>query len=256
MMNATEKQEVAILYSGGSDSLALFALAYLGRHPAFPRCRRIHLLHMLNAMSRFHHFPKRRYEVASKILEKQTPVYGDSSRAETLLLELDCGRLWQGLWLDSYEELMPRFNGKNLVCVACKLAMHARAILYCVRHLVPLLYAGYAKKQSFYPEQRPVFMDRVAELSQEFGISTQFPLYEEFDSEDVSRHFLEDTGLPSTGGGERKCLFCQTLSTAGEDDIAAYLDHMIPRVKQYIELKLAGQLKDAAACFPPGNKTS
>ncbi len=251
-MDIMEKQEVAILFSGGTDSLALYALSYLGRHPSFPRCRRIHLLHMLNGMSRFHDFPKQRYRVASKILKKQTPFYEDHAPPDALLMELDCGRLWQGLWLDWYEELMPKFNGKNLICVACKLAMHTRAIIYCVTHLVPMLYAGYTRKQSNYPEQRPVFMDRVAELSQEFGITTQFPLYEEFDSEDISRHFLEDAGLPSTGGGERKCLFCQTLTTAQEEDIAAYMDYMIPRLKRYVEYRLSGQIREAAACFPPG----
>ncbi len=247
-----EKQEVAILYSGGRDSLSLHAMAFLGKHPAFPRCRRIHLLHMLNGMSRFHSFPYRRHEQSLKILKKQVPP--SSNIPESLYLELDCGRLWQGLWLDSYEELMPRFNGRNMVCVACKLAMHARAIIYCIRYLVPRLYAGYTAKQSQYPEQRPVFMNGVAKLSENFGIITCFPLYNEFDTEDIARHFLEDAGLPSTGGGERKCLFCQTLTTAGEADIAEYLDYMIPVLTRYIECRLSGQVKDAAACFPPGNR--
>ena len=246
-----DKQEIAILFSGGRDSLALYALGFSGRHPEFPRCRRIHLLHMLNGMSRFHTFPEQRFQTARAILERQVPV--SANIPESLYLELDCGRLWQGLWLDRYEALMPMFGGKNLVCVACKLAMHVRAILYCVRHLVPQLYAGYTLKQAVYPEQRPVFMDRVAGLSEDFGIKTLFPLYNEFQAEETARHFLEDAGLPSTGGGERKCLFCQTLSTAGEDDIAAYMDHMIPQLVNYMELKISGNIRDAAACFPPGN---
>ena len=246
-----ERQEIAILFSGGRDSVALYSLGFSGRHPAFPRCRRIHLLHMLNGMSRFHLFPEQRFCVVRDILEMQAPV--SSNIPESLFIELDCGRLWQGLWLDRYEALMPRFGGKNLVCVACKLSMHVRAILYCVRHLVPQLYVGYTVKQAVYPEQRPVFMDRLASLSEQFGISTHFPLYDEFESEETARHFLEDAGLPSTGGGERKCLFCQTLTTAGEDEIAAYLDHMTPMLRQYMEYKISGQLREAAACFPPGN---
>ncbi len=255
-MVSMEKQEIAILFSGGRDSLALYALGYLGSHPAFPRSRRIHLLHMLNGMSRFHSFPRQRFAVTSEILAKQEPLSSPDSVPESLFVELDCGRLWQGLWLDIYELLMPRFNGKNLVCVACKLAMHARAILYCVRNLVPLLYVGYTKKQSQYPEQRPVFMDKVADLSRSFGITTHFPVYDEFDTEDSARHFLEDSGLPSTGGGERKCLFCQTLTTAGEEDIGDYMDYMIPRLKDYIKYRLSGQIRAAAGCFPPGNTSS
>ncbi len=245
-----ERQDMAILFSGGSDSLALYSLAMAGSLPGIPRPRNIHLLHMLNGMGRFPDFPKNRLKVAKTILEAQLPAKEDIP--ETCYIELDMGRLFQGLWLDRYEELMPRFNGKNLVCVACKLAMHTRAIIYCVQNYVPLFLAGYAKKQSFFPEQTRVFMELVSGLSEKFGIRTAFPLYEEFNSELVSRHLLEDFGLPSTGGGERKCLFCQTLTTARGKDIKAFLLEMIPKTEQYIDHRLAFRVKEAAEIFPPG----
>jgi hypothetical protein len=172
---------------------------------------------------------------------------------QTLLVELDMGRLFQGLWLDRFEELMPKYNGKNLVCVACKIAMHTRAIIYCIENLVPTLVTGYAKRQEYYPEQTPVFMEKIAEFSKHFGVQSRFPVYDEFDEEMVTRQVLEDFGLPSTGGGERKCLFCQTLTTATENEIGSYLDDMIPKVTQYIEHRQAGRIKEAAAIFPPGN---
>jgi len=245
-----DRQDLAILFSGGSDSLALYAMAMTGSSSGLPRPRTIHLLHMLNGMARFPDFPARRLEISRQILEAQIPE--KEQIPETKFLSLDMGRLFQGLWLDRYEEIMPRFNGKNLVCVACKLGMHARAIIYCISNYVPLLLAGYTAKQSFFPEQTNAFMDRVSALSKRFGVTTVFPVYEEFDSEQVSRHFLEDLGLPSTGGGEQKCLFCQTLSTAGEEDIAQYLDEMIPDVERYMEYRLASRIKDAAGVFPPG----
>jgi len=65
----------------------------------------------------------------------------------------------------------------------------------------------------------------------------------------ITRHFLEDHGLPSTGGGERKCLFSQTRTTATEKEIEIYLDDMIPVVNKYIESRLEGRLKDSARCF-------
>jgi hypothetical protein len=254
-----EKMELAIMFSGGTDSLALYALASLGHHPDLPRPRHIHLLHMLNGMSRFHDFPRQRFEAARQILAKQVPLSDmlspDSAvkLPEALMVELDMGRLFQGLWLDLYEEYMPRYNNKNLVCVACKVAMHTRAIIYCIENFVPHLVAGYARRQEYYPEQTPVFMDRIAEFSSSFGIRTYFPVYEEFEDEVITRHLLEDLGLPSTGGGERKCLFCQTLTTATEIEIGNYLDDMLPLVKKYIELRQAGRIKEAANCFPPGN---
>ncbi len=247
-----DNYELAVLFSGGTDSLALYALATAGHHPDIPRPRRIHLLHMLNGMSRFHDFPRNRYEVGRDILERQ---FADGARLpRNDMEELDMGRLFQGLWLDRYEKLMPRYNGKNLVCVACKLAMHARAILYCMENFLSLLLVGYTKKQNYFPEQTPEFMDKVSELSAHFGINTIFPLYEECDNELVTRHILEDFGLPSTGGGERKCLFCQTLSTATEREIGHYLDDMVPRLIDYLEKRMAGRVREAAHCFLPGNQ--
>ncbi len=245
-----EKQDVAILYSGGKDSLALYAVASFGVHPEITKARKVHLLHMLNGMGRFPEWPRKRYEIASKILRRQVPL--DDDPLQSTYIELDTGRLFQGLWLDWYEDLMPKYGGKNLVCVACKLAMHAKAILYCMEHYVPLLLVGYTRKQGHYPEQTPTFMDKLVELSQHFGIKTMFPLYDEFGDEDSARHFLEEFGLPSTGGGERKCLFCQTKTSATEKEIGSYLDDMIPVVRRYMAMKIGRNIKGAAECFPPG----
>jgi hypothetical protein len=245
-----EKQELAILFSGGTDSLSLYALAAVGVHPEIPRPRRIHLLHMLNGMGRFPSFPERRFRVSERILSAQVP--DSEGMPQATYVELDMGRLFQGLWFDRYEELMPRYGGKNLVCVACKLAMHVKAIVYCIEMLTPILLVGYARKQGYFPEQTKAFMDRISGFSDNFGIRTRFPVYEDFSDEAVTRHLLEEFGLPSTGGGERKCLFCQTLTTATEKETGQYLDDMIPRLSEYVEHKLAGRVRDAASCFPPG----
>ncbi len=245
-----EPQDIAIMYSGGTDSLAVYALAAAGHSPDLPPARKIHLLHMRNGMERFPDFPRTRYEVAKKILRNQ--VSDPATFTDSSMVELDMGRLFQGLWLDRYEELMPRYNGKNLVCVACKLAMHTRAILYCNKHFVGILLTGYTKKQSYYPEQTAVFMDKITAFGERFGVKTRFPVYDAFAEQLANRHYLEEFGLPSTGGGERKCLFCQTLTTATETEIGMYLDDMIPRVIDYMEHHLAGRISEAAAVFPPG----
>jgi hypothetical protein len=253
------QQDMTVLFSGGTDSLALYALAAAGHHPDLRRPRRIHLLHMLNGMSRFHTFPRERFDIAQRILTKRV-VHSSANLSdrqdqlpEALMVELDMGRLFQGLWLDYYEELMPRYNGKNLVCVACKVAMHTRAVIYCLENYVPLLVTGYAKRQEYYPEQTPVFMEKMAFFSEHFGIHSRFPVYDDFDDQQTTRQVLEDFGLPSTGGGERKCLFCQTLTTATEKEIGRYLDDMIPKVIDFVEHRQAGRVKEAAAVFPPGN---
>lgn len=242
-------KDSAILFSGGSDSLALYAMSFAGSHSSVPKSGTIHLLNMLNGMSRFPHFTKNRLDTARAILESRFP--GDKP-PESLLLEIDTGRLFQGLWLDRYEELMPRYNGKNLVCVACKVAMHTKAIIYCLENGVKLLMAGYTKKQSYYPEQTQTFMDGMGFFSEKFGIKTTYPVYEDFSDESISRHFLEDQGLPSTGGGERKCLFSQTYTTATEKETGRYLSDMLPVLEEYIKYTIAGEPKSAAECFRPG----
>ncbi|MBU2551668.1 MAG: hypothetical protein KKB20_24870 [Proteobacteria bacterium] len=245
-----KREPLAILFSGGTDSVSLYALAAIGRHSDVPRPSRIHLLHMLNGMSRFHAFPEARFRVAERIIKSQAPETDPVPEAD--YVELDMGRLFQGLWLDWYEDLMPRYGGKNLVCAACKLGMHVKAIIYCRQHSIPLLLVGYAEKQDYYPEQTRAFMDRIAAFSESFGVATRFPLYEDFAEDMVTRHLLEEFGLPSTGGGERKCLFCQTRTTATEAEIGAYVEDMLPRLREYVEHKLAGRIKEAAQCFPPG----
>jgi hypothetical protein len=122
-----------------------------------------------------------------------------------------------------------------------------------MENYIPRLVTGYAKRQEYYPEQTPVFMEKIANFSMVFGIRTHFPVYEDLEDEMITRHILEDLGLPSTGGGERKCLFCQTLTTATEMEIGQYLDDMLPLVKKYIELRQEGRIREAANCFPPGN---
>lgn len=238
-------QPVAILFSGGTDSLALFAMSAFGNHHLVPKADSIHLLTMLNGMSRFPRFTANRFQAARELMEAQSPV----PLPETVRVELDSGRLFQELWLDRYETLMPRYGGKNLVCVACKLAMHTRAILYCMAHGVPEVLAGYTQKQSYYPEQTPAFMDRMSAFSQGFGIRTRFPVYTDFSDTFTCRHYLEDQGLPSTGGGERKCLFSQTETTATETQTAAYLDDMIPKAQAYIRSRYNGDIRNAAATF-------
>lgn len=241
--------DTAILFSGGTDSLALYAMSFTGNHRKVPKSERIHLLNMLNGMSRFPHFTRNRFDTAKNILESRTK---KDKSPESVFVELDSGRLFQGLWLDRYEELMPMYNGKNLVCVACKAAMHTKAIIYCIENGIKVLMVGYTKKQSYYPEQTPTFMDTLCAFSESFGIGTIYPVFEDFSEETVTRHYLEDQGLPSTGGGERKCLFSQTYTTATEKETGEYLSDMLPVLGEYIRYVISGDTKAAADCFRPG----
>jgi len=241
------KQDLAILFSGGPDCLSLYVLAALGKIHDVPSPRMIHLVHMLNRMVRFPDAPRERFKAVVKILEGQVPPTEPLPAAS--FIELDMGRLLQELWLLKHEELMPRYGGKNLVCVACHLAMNIRAVIYCVEHAVPNLLVGYSKKQSSCPHQSEIFLNRIADFSECFGVITRFPLYNDFDKESIPKLFLADHGLPSDNGGKGNCLFSEAITTATEREVAAYLDDMLPRMSSYVESRLEGRSKDSASCF-------
>ena len=250
MTDLTARYPIAIMFSGGSDSLALLSMAYKGQLKGITPPTDIHLLYMLNGMSRFPSFPRERYRIAKELLESQ--ITESNEKPEVHYMELDTARLFQGLWIDHYEELMPRHDNRNLVCVACKVAMHTRSIIYCVENQIDTFITGYAKKQEYYPEQTATFMNRLREFSQLFGVDTRYPVFEDFTDSTVVRHYLEDRGLPSAAGGERDCMFSQTYTTAEEHHTAAYLDDMLPVVSKYLDFTFKGDVKSATACFPPG----
>jgi hypothetical protein len=241
------KQELAILFSGSVDSLALYALSAVGRHPDIPRPRKMHLLCMQNGASRFMAFPFERFKTAEKTLKAQAP--STEPVPESSFIELDTARLFQRLWIDQCEELTPQYNNKNLVCTACMLAMHTRAVIYCVERLVPLVIASCSGNQSCCPQQNETFVTKVMNFSYNFGITTRFPLNSDFDDETALKNLLEDNGLPANNGGERKCLFAQTITTATEKELESYLDAMLPHLNKYVESRLEGKIRDAAECF-------
>lgn len=245
-----QTKPIAIMFSGGADSLSLLSMAATGTLKGIEPPTEIHLMYMLNGMSRFPSFPRERVRVARELLTAQ---YGRKKKLPDIIYsERDSARLFQALWVDHYEELMPRYNGKNLVCVACKAAMHTRSILYCLENNIQQFITGYTKKQHYYPEQTPAFMDRLREFSHDFGVETLYPIFNEFNDEVTVRHYLEDHGLPSAAGGEMDCMFSQTYTTAKEEDTANYLDDILPLVGEYIEAELDGDFKKAAGIFPPG----
>lgn len=248
---ATNKQDIAILYKGCTESLALYTLAAIGKLPDIPPPRTIHLLCIQNGASNFQTFPYERFKTAAKILKNQVPA--SEPLPEEAFVELDATKTFKGLWIDRYELLMSQYNGKNLVCVACGLAMHARALIYCVERLVPLIVVGQRGCSSCDSMLSEVFMTQVTEVSSNFGITTRFPSHSDSSNDRVIEHFLEDHGLPSDNGGERKCMFSDSLSTASDTEIKTYLEDMVPHLSRYVENRLEGKIRDAAASFRPKN---
>jgi len=102
------------------------------------------------------------------------------------------------------------FNMSALVCLGCRLAMHARAIIYCLEHSIPYLVDGSIADQSTVPEQLPSVLARHREFyREEFGIHHRSPIYDESRSD----RRLEEMGVPGQKDLKRQFILFDTQGT-------------------------------------------
>lgn len=250
-----DSQELAILYSGGDASLALYVLAAAGTHPELPRPRGIHLLFMENGARGFAGFAKERFARAEATLKKRSPK--TSPVPETEYIERDMRLLYKSVWIDRAEAMTAAFGGKNLVCAACRLAMHAEGVIHCVTHLVPALVSAcgaYDHRDG--PEQGPAFLEGLAAFSAGFGIVSRFPAREDFSDPSVPRHVLESHGIPPYASRPGRCLFADTVTTASEADAVRFLEQAAPQLSEYVEHRLEGRVREAAMVFGKGGPST
>jgi 3'-phosphoadenosine 5'-phosphosulfate sulfotransferase (PAPS reductase)/FAD synthetase len=90
MTDLTTRNPLAIMFSGGSDSLALLSMAYKGQLKGITSPTEIHLLYMLNGMSRFPSFPRERCRIAKELLESQ--IAEPNKKPAVHYVELDTAR--------------------------------------------------------------------------------------------------------------------------------------------------------------------
>ncbi len=89
------------------------------------------------------------------------------------------------------------FNLSSLVCLGCRLSMHAFAITWCLENQVPYLADGSIRAQSTIPEQMETVIRRNRRFySQVYGIHHFSPIYEESESDQR----LDELGI----SGKRK----------------------------------------------------
>lgn len=76
------------------------------------------------------------------------------------------------------------FNMASLVCLGCRLSMHAFAIYWCLKNEVPYIADGSIRAQSTIPEQMETVIRRNRRFySQKYGIHHFSPIYEESESD-------------------------------------------------------------------------
>jgi hypothetical protein len=102
------------------------------------------------------------------------------------------------------------FDMTALVCMGCRLGMHARAIVYNLEHGIPLLADGSIQKQDAIPEQRSAVLAANRELYyRRYGIRHVSPIYAESRSDER----LYEAGIAHTRGLKKQFIFFETQAT-------------------------------------------
>jgi hypothetical protein len=194
-MTAPKKAHAAVLFSGGTDST-------LAAAQMLEECDRVTLL----TFDPGYLFFINRTRVHAKKLQE---VFG-ADRVEHQIIDIrhyirDIAGADIPADVKEYG-----FNLASLVCLSCRLSMHAFAITWCLENGVPYLADGSIRAQSTVPEQMETVIRRNRRFySQEYGIHHFSPIYEESESD----RRLEELGIADKRRLKRQFILFDTQAT-------------------------------------------
>jgi predicted subunit of tRNA(5-methylaminomethyl-2-thiouridylate) methyltransferase len=207
----------AIMFSGGRDS-SLAAVTYCLRG------REIQLLRFATGLGISSQLPEIRETELRTRFGKQIlptpspiPIHGLVRRIAIAEIEAD------------FQE----FEGKNLVLLGEKLAIHAAALVFCLNNGIDLLADGTSGYQSDLPEQRGTAVEFFCELSSKFHIKYETPIKEMRSDTDVKYSLLE-AGI-STKSLEGLSMFADSFTRASDRSVRGYLEKKKDLAVQYIQ---------------------
>ena len=194
-MSAERKAHAAVLFSGGTDST-------LAAAQMLEECDRVTLLTFDPG---YLYFLGRTRVHADKLVAK----FG-ADRVEHLIIDIR-DFIGQILGSDVKGDLGEYgLNMTSLVCLGCRLSMHAYAIVWCIQNQVPYLVDGSIRAQSTIPEQMESVIRRNRRFySEEYGIHHFSPIYEESDSD----RRLEELGIADKRRLKRQFILFDTQAT-------------------------------------------
>lgn len=168
-------EDVAVLFSGGVDSTTVAVLAA-------ERFKRVHLL-TFNTGFLYNVDLSRKHVVTLKEL------FGDDAIRHELI---DIRRVWRAVQRTNVTTDLRRYRSWFILCMGCKLTMHAATIRYCREHGIHHAYGGENVCQDQYPEQKQAILDELQHLYQDYSITYESPVYDYTSME-------EDTKLQALG---------------------------------------------------------
>jgi hypothetical protein len=214
---SADQPVAAVMFSGGRDS-SLAAVIYCTRR------MRVQLLRFVTGFGIPSPLPEiREAELRSRfegtILPTPEPiaVYG----------------LVRQIAVANIEDDFRRFDGKNLVLLGEKLALHAASIVHCLDKGIGVLADGTSGYQADMPEQRDTAIDFFRELAQPYGVRYETPVKAAASADEVKYALLE-AGI-STKSLEGISMFADSFSMADDDTVRAYLELKKSQAVNYIE---------------------
>jgi hypothetical protein len=156
------------------------------------------------------------------------------------------------------------FNLTTMICLGCRLSMHARAIIHCLETGTPYLADGSTRRQAQVSEQLESVLDRHRRFySAEFGVVHASPIYEEGRSDrrlhalgisenpNLKRQFiLYDTqptcpfGVPADVYAK---IFYEAMGDQRERDAERYCAEKYPALRDAVRRRFAGRGQDVDA---------
>ena len=155
--------EVAVLYSGGSDSTCTAVLAARA-HPRVHllTCMRLGMVHVERSNTNF---------------RKLQEMFGPDRFRRPDLMPVD--RLFRHLSYHGYLGDLRRHGLMVLTtCGVCKLAMHSRALLYCRAQGIRKVWDGANRNMYIFPEQMLSVLDLLRDLYARHGITYENPVFD------------------------------------------------------------------------------
>jgi len=211
------KKESVILYSGGLDSSAVAAVY---GHRGYDT---LHLLTFDNGA-----------QSNTELSEVKLPLFQSRFPNTKFIHEtLPVKYLFKRVALDSLEEDFREYS-TNLVCVGCKMAMHAEAAVYALDKGIDELVDGFVERQDHFPEQDKLFVEEMKRFHEQYGITYENPLYHRIKSKEDVKSLLFRYNLPPKSI-EPNCLFGGTFSPAKKKEIKAYFRKKRPLLEEYIQ---------------------
>lgn len=185
----------AVMFSGGTDStLAAALMLEEGRD-----------VHLLTYNPGFVLFLKNSKFNAGRLVQ----VYGEDRVHHHYVKNHE--RTKKILWSTIKEDLAEYgFNMNALICLGCRMSMHAGAVAFCLEHGVPYLVDGSIADQATIPEQLQSTLTRHRAFYEDtFGIQHRSPIYDESRSD----MRLAEMGMTEQAGAKKQFVLFDTQGT-------------------------------------------